>query len=68
VQQHIALAAASVVAVFEHLSVCSNVSADRVFQSSIRTLRCFPRSRQLHPLPLFELSLTYFQHPGGRGE
>jgi hypothetical protein len=39
VQQHIAPAAASVVAVFEHLSVSSSVTADRVFQSSIRTLR-----------------------------
>jgi hypothetical protein len=39
VQQHIAPAAASVVAVFEQLSVSSSVAADRVFQSSIRTLR-----------------------------
>ena len=39
VQQHIAPAAASVVAVFEQLSVSSSVAVDRVFQSSIRTLR-----------------------------
>ncbi len=39
VQQYIAPAAASVVAVFEHLSISSSVTADRVFQSSIRTLR-----------------------------
>jgi hypothetical protein len=39
VQQYIAPAAASVVVAFEHLSVSSSVTADRVFQSSIRTLR-----------------------------
>ena len=51
VQQHIASAAASVVAVFEHLSVSSSITADRVFQSSIRALRynLCPHACKAHP-------------------
>ena len=39
VQPHLTVAAANVAAVFEHLSSSSSVTADRAFQSSIRTLR-----------------------------
>jgi len=60
VQPHLTAAAASVAAVFEHLSSSSSVTADRAFQSSIRTLRLSPPRTAICAAPVLVSSSLLF--------